>query len=470
VEKVHLVEASTAADPDRGTAPFAAIDARKRAELHFKQRQPKKHSQENVQAPKQELEHSTVSDDILDSLVNTDKYEDDGIKIKWGFKWKWFVVSLVERILNNAFQQAFTADNKPGKRATVFGTILQSYLLQSPLDHCMVNRYNHLELPIQMIAAAEEAPRQETNITAADDAPDDEDYKARVLLGLVSKARVVSKPAKARKSVNVVEVAVAAVVANADLAQRAVKAKEEKASRGKLAMEAMKKRSRRASKDMDFHNLVGERRGSGLVDVLKDKYNHHLAEEGNEFYTPNALLRRESLQFDHEVMKALSSLWKSTDKDGSGAVNEDEYMSMHKAMHCALCKLDHLESGGREHEAQAKREHEGQAKWDLTLARLDWDADREGSGILNFGRFKRCWFQIADRFTDDMEPSTYAAFLNEMIVHMELDGDWAKGEVMDIELQRQKEEEIKHKADEEKAGQEGGATTGKSTTELIQVY
>ena len=186
-----------------------------------------------------------------------------------------------------------------------------------------------------------------------------------------------------------------------ELAERAEKARQEKAKRGREAVEASKRRrSRKQSKDVNFHNLTGTRRGSGLMDVLKEKYNAQLADEGNEFYTDRALLRRESLQFDANVMKALQFLWTTTDKNGSGAIDEDEYMSMHRAMHTALKKLGHLHEGGRT--------NEGQANWSIKLARKDWDGDREGSGILNFARFK-----VSLGFS--VQTSAYTGFLTPAI-------------------------------------------------------
>ena len=116
-----------------------------------------------------------------------------------------------------------------------------------------------------------------------------------------------------------------------------------------------------------------------MVDQLVDKYGDS---HGNEFYTPKALMMRESLQWDKNVTRAIDTLWYVTDIDKNGGIDkvssvclipemphtieiQAEYASLHKQMHKAL----HSKSA---------------SKWTPEMCEADWQRDRQGYGHLNY--------------------------------------------------------------------------------------
>jgi hypothetical protein len=52
------------------------------------------------------------------------------------------------------------------------------------------------------------------------------------------------------------------------------------------------------------------------------------------------------------------------------------------------------------------------------MANDDWEIDREGYGVLNRKRFGKCWFTLADRYTDAICGIEYSEFLGFMYREM----------------------------------------------------
>jgi hypothetical protein len=197
--------------------------------------------------------------------------EDDGTKLKWGWKWKWFVTCVCEQRVHNAFGQGWDSEKRQLKtRATVFGTILQSYHVQTRQKPV----FNHI--------AQKASPMSPVQVFSG--------------------------------------------------------------------------RARRTSSTFEFHAEQTET----LVDSLKAKYNADQASDvgADLFHTPAALMRRESLQWDHKVVEALNIIWSSSDTDRSGGIDKKEYQNMHAKMY--------------------KATHGNLDGWSIKMGNEDWDLDREG--------------------------------------------------------------------------------------------
>jgi Ca2+-binding EF-hand superfamily protein len=151
---------------------------------------------------------------------------------------------------------------------------------------------------------------------------------------------------------------------------------------------------------MEYH----ESKDVDLMGELKKEFNFDAADQNdvsqNEFYTPQAMMRRGSLQFDEKLNACLKAIWNHFDSDQSGGLDEKEYSQMHKQMFIAV--------------------HKSARGWSQSMVKEDWDADRGDYGHLNYKRFKKCWFTVADRFTDTLDANEYALFLYGVIKSMGL--------------------------------------------------
>jgi hypothetical protein len=154
---------------------------------------------------------------------------------------------------------------------------------------------------------------------------------------------------------------------------------------------------RRSSVTMEFF-MDPEK---GLMEVMQEIYNPEaVTGEENEFYTDQALLQREALQYDPDVRAQLDQIWSLIDEDSSGGLDKFEYKKMHRLM-------VHVLLGGSMDEDKAS-----------LMAEDDWDVDRDGYGVLNRKRFGKCWFTLADRYTDAICSKEYTEFLGFMYREM----------------------------------------------------
>ena len=95
----------------------------------------------------------------------------------------------------------------------------------------------------------------------------------------------------------------------------------------------------------------------------------------------------------------LDHIWDATDRDGSGTIDKDEYIIMCRKVYRAI--VDDTDSQ--------------EAHDEITrIAEEDWDADRQGHDHLNYARFTRAWFQLADHWTHDLNPESYESFLSNI--------------------------------------------------------
>ena len=52
------------------------------------------------------------------------------------------------------------------------------------------------------------------------------------------------------------------------------------------------------------------------------------------------------------------------------------------------------------------------------IAEEDWETDRQGHDHLDYNRFTRAWFQLADHWTHDLSPESYEKFLTNIFVSL----------------------------------------------------
>lgn len=153
------------------------------------------------------------------------------------------------------------------------------------------------------------------------------------------------------------------------------------------------------SKRVSLNELLGRLRTHYDPDGVHADAN----DSQHHFYTDLALLQRESLKHDPRVRRVLDFIWEATDRDGSGTIDKDEYMVMCTKVYRAV--VDDTDSP--EAHAEIKR-----------IAEEDWDADRQGHDHLDYNRFTRAWFQLADHWTHDLSPESYEKFLSNIFVSL----------------------------------------------------
>eukprot|EP00741_Cyanophora_paradoxa_P001093 tig00000455_g1053.t1 len=119
-------------------------------------------------------------------------------------------------------------------------------------------------------------------------------------------------------------------------------------------------------------------KGVALIPQLQHFYK---ANEGGqiELFTPQALLRRESIRFEPRIVLWLHLYWRSIDLDGSNTLEEDEFVPY--AM--LLFKLLHKSKSGEFNEEKARR-----------FAMEDWEEDRQGKNYINTETFMVSLFQV----------------------------------------------------------------------------
>jgi hypothetical protein len=338
--------------------------------------------------------------------------EDEIGELKWVNKWSWFVRAVLERDVLNAFGQFSgtgiqNPDRKPGelkRRVTLFGTVMQSYrVFHEHIDsEAWVYHFTEEIVEKEALNSAKTAPLRRKSLK---NPPPQQAERNNNIKGT----------AKTLSGTSPSALSVSPLPSNAPmpLPSSTVESEEDQTQQMKRRP---RRKSRRPSFSVEFHSLAqGE-----FMDELAVKYNSAQAHEDNQMYTASNLLRRESLQFDGRIMGSLQIIWDAFDEDHQYGITVDEYLTMHKAMFRACYQPLSEEDKEDEDEDESVWDDGGIKGWSKVLATLDWDKDREGHGCLNFERFKRCWFEMADRFTNGVSASEYAEFLEKMIRRMKL--------------------------------------------------
>ena len=104
-----------------------------------------------------------------------------------------------------------------------------------------------------------------------------------------------------------------------------------------------------------------------------------------QYYTEEGLRRRVLLLSHPKVVRALETIWKATDTDRSGAIDREEYLVMHRKL---VLALDPTTPPKTAFEAAAE----------------DWVKDADGKRFMDKERFYWCWFELADLWTDSLDP------------------------------------------------------------------
>ena len=86
------------------------------------------------------------------------------------------------------------------------------------------------------------------------------------------------------------------------------------------------------------------------------------------------LARRQALLAHPTVDAALNEWWMTTDIDGNGEIDHDEYIELGKALYRVMI--------GDGNEAAARKSAES-----------DWEDDRQGNEVMNGEQFKKAIFQ-----------------------------------------------------------------------------
>ena len=121
------------------------------------------------------------------------------------------------------------------------------------------------------------------------------------------------------------------------------------------------------------------------------------------FETPEMKARRQALRDDPLVGEALDAWWDATDADGNGFIDRDEYLLLGKALYHVM-----IPDGN---EAAARKS-----------AAADWDEDSAGATLMTGEMFKKAIFQLADLWTETVEPAEYVAFLDDLLEKMKHHG------------------------------------------------
>ena len=137
--------------------------------------------------------------------------------------------------------------------------------------------------------------------------------------------------------------------------------------------------------------------GVKLADDGKGK--HGDDERVNAFYTNKGLMQRESLRYDPAILAILDQFWRVSDGDGSGKVDREEYITM-------SVKLYYVVVGSKDDD----EEDDAHA-----TAEEEWEHDCLGYTFLDKARFKQAWFQLADMWTETVDPDEYATFLADVL-------------------------------------------------------
>ena len=99
----------------------------------------------------------------------------------------------------------------------------------------------------------------------------------------------------------------------------------------------------------------------------------------------------------------LDFIWSATDKDGSGTIDKEEYMVMCRKVYRAIVD----DTNSPEADAEIRK-----------IAEEDWDVDRQGHDHLDYERFTRAWFQLADHWTHDLSADSYETFLSNIFTSL----------------------------------------------------
>ena len=137
------------------------------------------------------------------------------------------------------------------------------------------------------------------------------------------------------------------------------------------------------------------------------KMSQREAEQRMSMYSEDSLRQRVDLLGDPEVVQALEDLWQAANSSNEDEIIDNvEYLEMHRRV---VLSLQPTVTPAEAEEASEE----------------DWVRDSEGKPGLDRERFYMCWFELADLWTESIDPDEYVEFLQaerEMITRRLPDG------------------------------------------------
>jgi hypothetical protein len=185
------------------------------------------------------------------------------------------------------------------------------------------------------------------------------------------------------------------------------------------------------SQSHGLESLRSTRRAS-LVDSLRKTYDTRdglSAEEmkdTDQFYSDQALLKRDSMRFNPAIRRALDKTFEVVDTSGNGFVERHEYVLL-------CCKVNDRLITANFHEMRLITANSVlqlylciRAFWDPNLPKLnptdlhelsarDWSRDAHGRTKMGKKQFCYALFQLCDLWTDTIEERQYTAFLELLL-------------------------------------------------------
>lgn len=167
-------------------------------------------------------------------------------------------------------------------------------------------------------------------------------------------------------------------------------------------------RSRRASKDNLFSGVLGEAGADRPAQpIRRAKGRRRRASKWQlgdaTFDTPEMKQKRAALRDDPAVAAVLDEWWDTTDVDGNGVIDRYEYTTLGIVLYRVIIG-------------------DGDEKAAKESAEKDWEEDRKGKEVMDGDHFKLAIFELADLWTDTLEPAEYVRFLKDLLEKMKAKG------------------------------------------------
>ncbi|GMH70996.1 hypothetical protein TL16_g10400 [Triparma laevis f. inornata] len=125
-----------------------------------------------------------------------------------------------------------------------------------------------------------------------------------------------------------------------------------------------------------------------------------------------ALLKRESMRFDKQIMDVIDDFWRLVDVDGNGEIDEEEYQDLSIHLQQAMIDYENEKNKNNKKRMLYFDEHEA-----MLVAKKEWQVDSQGTDHLDYHRFQLCFFQIADAWSKTDDVKGYMAVLGDLLKH-----------------------------------------------------
>ena len=217
-----------------------------------------------------------------------------------------------------------------------------------------------------------------------------------------------------------------------------------------------------------------------LISELKQTYDptgKGASEGQSNLYSDKALLQRESLKFDKQVLHELNRIWNLVDSDKNRVIDYAEFSVMHHKLFVLYhAHIPESERPTPEDEMSMLREDWAKDSAPLHDKKLQEEGRKyavalsrdPNEGLMTRQHFIRAWFHMADLWTDEISADIYANFLRytiSKIAKIGLDGKlrWRSDNEIVKLIEVDKEQSSKSESDFEKGSSE--ANTNQVTPE-----